>query len=82
MKNEIKYKGYTIFRWVAAFNGDEIVGEYDSMVEAKRHWKFGSGVRFRYAAAEQINDNGDVNPAVYADTLQEVTLKIKKLLST
>ena len=35
---------------------------------------------FKYAAAEEINEDGDVNPAVYGDTLKEAMDKIKSVL--
>ena len=80
MKNIIKYNGYTIFRWVVVFTCADIIGEYDSMIEARKAMKDVSGVCFKYAAAEQINDDGDVNPSVYGETLSEVTNRLKKIL--
>jgi len=83
MKNEVKWKDYTICRWVTAFNflNDEIMGEFDSMNEAKKEYADRKGlVYFKYSAAEIINKYGDVNPAVYGATLKEATDKIKKLL--
>lgn len=80
MKNEIKYKGYTICRWVAVFAGADICDEFDTMKEAKKAYKGVGGARFKYAAAEEINEDGDCNPAVYGDTLKEVMDKLKKLL--
>lgn len=80
MKNEIKYKDYTICRWVAVFAGADICDEFDTMKEAKKEYKGVSGARFKYAAAEEINEDGDCNPAVYGDTLKEATDKLKKLL--
>lgn len=79
MENEVKWKDYTICRWVVAIVDDTIIGEFDSMAEAKKSMK-GTPCRFRYAAAEEINEDGDVNPAVYGDTLKEVMDKIKKVL--
>lgn len=83
MKKEVKYKGYTICRWVAVFDSDgNPVDELDSMPEAKASWyaKLPSVYKFKYAAAEEINEDGDCNPAVYGDTLKEVMDKLKKLL--
>ena len=80
MKNEIKYKGYTICRWVAVFAGADICDEFDTMKEARGAYKGVKGARFKYAAAEEINEDGDVNPAVYGATLKEATNKLKKLL--
>ena len=79
MKNVIKWKGYTICRWVVAMVEDSIVGEFDSMADAKKAMK-GTHCTFKYAAAEEINDDGDVNPAVYGDTLKEVMDKLKSVL--
>lgn len=80
MKNEVKWKGYTICRWVAVFAGADICDEFDTMKEAKKEYKGVGGARFKYAAAEEINEDGDCNPAVYGATLKEATEKLKKLL--
>lgn len=83
MKNEIKYKNHVIVRWVAAFNflTDEQIGEFDSIVEARKEYSGRKGlVYFKYAAAEIINKGGDCNHAVYGVTLKEATDKLKKLL--
>lgn len=80
MKNEVKWKGYTIYRWVTVLEHNEPIQEFDSMAEAKAYFKGLTGYTFKYAAAEQINDDGDVNPAVYGDTLQEAMNKLKKVL--
>lgn len=79
MKNEVKWKDYTICRWVVAMIEDRVIGEYDSMAEAKKAMK-GAPCTFKYAAAEEINEDGDVNPAVYGDTLKEVMDKLKSVL--
>ena len=81
MKNVIKYKGYTIVRWVAVFEHGTPINEFDTMADAKAYYKGHSGYDFKFAAAEEINDDGDVNPAVYGNTLKEATDKLKKLLS-
>jgi hypothetical protein len=79
MKNEVKWKDYTICRWVVAMIDDTILGEFDSMVDAKKAMK-GAPCTFKYAAAEEINEDGDVNPAVYGNTLKEAMDKIKSVL--
>lgn len=66
MKNLVKYRGYTIVRWITAFIGDDPIGEFDSMAEAKKEFRGVLGITFKYSAAEMINDDGDVNPAVYS----------------
>ena len=83
MKNEVKYKGHTISRWITVFDSEgNPVDEVDSMPEAKASWyaKQPSNYKFKYSAAEEINEDGDCNPAVYGDTLKEATDKLKKLL--
>jgi len=79
MKNEINWNGYTICRWVVAMVEGRVIGEYDSMAEAKKAMK-GSSCTFKYAAAEEINEDGDVNPAVYGDSIKEVMDKLKSVL--
>lgn len=56
-----------------------IIGEFDSMADAKKAMR-GAPCTFKYAAAEEINDDGDLNPAVYADSLKEATDKLKSVL--
>ena len=82
MINEIKYKGYTICRWFVVLNADgEPIEEFwDNKNDAIKFAKYREGCVVKYAAAEIINDNGDVNPAVYGDTLKEATDKLKKIL--
>ena len=83
MINTIEYKGYKIERWVVAVVYDpdiHVLGEYTSMSEAKDKLGGVPGVYFKFAAAEWINKDGDLNPAVYGDSLSEVTKKIKKIL--
>ena len=81
MKNIIEYKGHKIQRSVAVFLDGEYVDEFDSMAEANASfYKRAGGYEFKYAAAEWINEDGDLNPAVYGDTLKEATDKLKELL--
>lgn len=82
MENEIKYGEHKVTRWVVAFIGEKPVGEYDNMAEAKKDCGGFPGIKLRYAAAEQINDDGDVNPACYGDTLKEAMDKLKSVLKT
>ena len=79
MKNEVKWKDYTICRWVVAMVGGSVIEEFDSMADAKKYMKR-VPCTFKYAAAEEINDDGDVNPAVYGDTLKEAMDKLKSVL--
>ena len=81
MKNEIKYKGYTIVRGIAVINmgNGEVVDWLDSVGEYRKMYR-NTNTSFVYAAAEVINKKGDTNPAVYGATLKEATDKLKKLL--
>ena len=81
MKNKIKYKDYTIVRWVAVLRDEEPVDFFDTMAEANASvYKRMDGYEFKYAVAEEINAKGDVNPAVYGDTLKEAMDKLKEIL--
>lgn len=82
MKQEIKWKDYTIVRWFVVFNADgEPIEEFwDSKNDAIKFAENREGCVVKYAAAETINDDGDLNPAVYGDSLKEVMDKIKKAL--
>ena len=79
MKNKVKWKGYTICRWVVAMVEGSFIGEFDSMTDAKKNMK-GTPCTFKYAAAEEINEDGDVNPAVYGDSIKEVMDILKSVL--
>lgn len=78
MKNVIKWKGYTICRWVVVMFEGRVIGEYDSMADAKKFMK-GTPCTFKYSA-DAINENCDAYPAVYGATLKEATDKLKKVL--
>lgn len=82
MKNEVKWKGYTIVRWIAVIdmNNGDIIDEVDSVAEYRKAYGK-SNTSFVYAAAEVINKDGDVNPAVYGATLKEATDKLKNVLN-
>lgn len=71
MKNEVKWKGHTIYRWVAVFEHNEPIAEFDSMGDAKAYFSGTTGYEFKYAAAEVIDKDGNVNIAVYGNTLKE-----------
>ena len=58
MKNQIKFKNYTIVRWVTVFENGEPVGEFDSMADAKAYYTNPNGYEFKYAAAEAFFKNG------------------------
>ncbi len=66
---------------MTVFENGEPVGEFDSMADAKAYYTNSDGYEFKYAAAEEINKDGDVNPAVYGDTLKEATDKLREILS-
>ena len=59
-----------------------VIYECDTIAEAKK-WnrQFGSPMNdIQYWAAETINADGDLNPAVYADTRKEARDKLKQIL--
>ena len=56
-----------------------VVAEYDNMREANKHW--GEYLYDKkWAAAEWIDEDGNVNPATYADSKRAVISKLKKVL--
>ena len=83
MINRIDWKGYHIWRWfVAVDNDSNPVAEFfdETPKEAKRYAECFDGYKVRVAAAEEINEQGDLNPAVYGDTLTDAMRKLKRAL--
>ena len=61
---------------------NKVLWECDTIAEARK-WnkKYGDPMNdIQYWAAEIINQNGDLNPAVYADTRKEARDKLKQIL--
>ena len=54
-----------------------------SMKEARKYVKdegYKDSIEYWYLAAEIINEDGDINPAVWAKSKAEAVRKLKKLL--
>lgn len=66
--------------YVVVTNGEnnEVVAEFDNMGDAGKH--FGGQYGKRWAAAEWIDEDGNLNPAVYADTKRKAIAKLKSVL--
>ena len=83
MKNEIHWNGYNIWRWfVVVDEDDNPKQEYfdETPKNAKRFAECFEGYKVKIAAAEEINEQGDLNPAVYGDTLTDAMRKLKRAL--
>lgn len=60
-----------------------IIAEFDTMKEARKYVKdegYKDSIEYWYLAAEIINEDGDINPAVWAKSKAEAVRKLKKLL--
>lgn len=68
-----------IITWVDVFDGSEVVDSFDDMREAKKEYDKHE-YDFKWAAAEVIEEDGNGNIPVYADTKREAVAKLKKLL--
>ena len=78
----ISYKGYTFHVTVAVCHYDtqEIIDEFDNVSEAKANIKeIGHGGVW-YLAAEEIDVNGNINPATWGKTYKEALVRLKKSL--
>lgn len=56
-----------------------VVGEYENMREANKHWDENLYEK-KWVAAEWIDDDGNVNLPVYADTRRKAIAKLKSVL--
>ena len=84
MKNRISWSGLHIWRWFVVFNeNDDPVAEFfdETPKEAKRYAECFEGYKVKIAAAEEIDKDGDLNPAVYDDTLRGAMSKLKRALT-
>ncbi len=83
---QVKYKNYIIEVWVELFDPevpDDVAEYFEKPSEARQYRKTWPAYRsydIRWAAAEVINDNGDLNPSVRGTTKTEAVGKLKKLL--
>ncbi len=81
----VQYKSYEIETWVELYDPeDDFVTHYcESVKEAKHYLRVYpqcSHYAIRWAAAEIINKDGDVNPSVKGATKKEALDKLKKVL--
>ena len=71
-------QSYKVETFVVVFNSfGDIVDEVCDMREAKKSYK---GYSFKWAAAELIDEDGNLNPSVYGATKQEAISNLRKLL--
>lgn len=71
-------QNYKVEIFVVVFNSfGDIVDEVCDMREAKKSYK---GYTFKWAAAEQIDEDGNLNPNVYGATKQEAISNLRKSL--
>lgn len=88
----VKYKGYTILIWVAVviprscsedIQSMTTLEEFDTLKEAKAFIKeenLSDVADIRYLAAEEIDNDGNVNPACWRKTRKEALDALKKIL--
>ena len=84
---QVKWKGYTIEVWVELYDPeiDEVLEYFETAREAKRYQKVWPATKshvIRWAAAEHIDADGNLNPSVKADSRKEAIEKLKKALKS
>ncbi len=82
---QLKWKGYTIEVWVELYDPEiEEVSEYFETVREAKHyqkvWPATKNCIIRWAAAEHIDADGNLNPSVKADSRKEAIEKLKKAI--
>ncbi len=82
---QVKYKNYTIEVWVELYDpeDDEVVQYFETTREARQYrkiWPVYKDCVIRWAAAEIIDKDGNLNPSVKAETKTEALKKLKKVL--
>jgi len=85
IRNRIKWSGLYIWRWFVVVDDDSNpVAEFfdETPKQAEQYCKCFENYRVMIAAAEEINEQGDLNPAVYSDTLSGAMNKLKRALTT
>lgn len=71
-------QSYKVETFVVVFNSfGDIVDEVCDMKEAKKSYK---GYSYKWAAAELIDEDGNLNPNVYGATKQEAISNLRKSL--
>lgn len=84
---QVKWKGYTIEVWVELYDpeSDDVVQYFETVKEAKHYqkvWPVYKNNEIRWAAAECIDAEGNLNPSVQADSRKEAIEKLKKILKS
>ena len=80
-------KGYRIWVTAIAYRNLEhgYLCEFDTMREVKNFIKENyphlRDVKYEYIAAEEIDEDGNLNPPCYGNTKAEAVRKLKKVLS-
>lgn len=82
---QVKWKGYTIEVWVELYDPefDDVMYYCETVSEAKKYQKIWPSTKndiIRFAAAEVIDAEGNLNPSVNADSRKEAIEKLKKIL--
>ena len=83
----IEWNGYRIWVTAIAYRNLErgYLCEFDTMREVKEyvneHYPYLDDVKYKYIAAEEIDEYGNVNPPCYGKTKAEALNKLKKVLS-
>ena len=87
MDTMIEWNGYRIWVTAIAYRNLErgYLCEFETMREVKQYIKENyphlSDVKYEYIAAEEIDEDGNVNPPCYGKTKAEALKKLKKVLT-
>ena len=82
----IEWNGYRIWVWAIAYRNLNrgYLCEFETMREVKKYIKENyphlDDVKYQYIAAEEIDDDGNVNPPCYGNTKAEAVGKLKRVL--
>lgn len=67
-----------IITWVDVFDGNEVVDSFDNMREATKEYDKHE-YELKWAAAERIDEKGNLNFPVYANTKRDAVAELKKV---
>lgn len=82
----IEWNGYRIWMWAIAYTDlkDGYLCEFETMREMKKYieenYPHLDNVKYKYIAAEEIDESGNVNMPCYGNTKAEAVNRLKKLL--
>lgn len=82
----IEWNGYRIWIWAIAYTDlkDGYLCEFETMREVKKYieenYSHLDNVKYKYIAAEEIDESGNVNMPCYGNTKAEALNRLKKLL--